>query len=161
VQSQDNDNTTDRPPRKPKRGPLPARLAGMRPDTSPRINIVELAKADEAPLARKGLRTTAGRIKAAEAARPPATKGVREHVWPGPRGPPPGPLGLFIQFSDLRSANLVVSYCGLTTLIKHHGFPPRALPRPLDEGVDRRGGAAVARRPTDHTPSAGACGGRR
>jgi hypothetical protein len=126
VRSQNDDatnTTSDRPPRKPKRGPLPARLAGMRPDASPRLKVVETLKAEPPP--RKGPRTTAGRIKHDEAKRPPASKGAREHALAWPRGPPSeGPLGLFLQFSDLKSANLIVSYCGLKTLIKNHGFPP-------------------------------------
>jgi hypothetical protein len=89
----------------------------MDPKASLRIKLVETDEAKAARPTRKKLPTTTARIKGAEAAQPPAMKGAGEHVWPGP-------LGLFLQFADLKSANLIVSYCGLTTLIKHHGFPP-------------------------------------
>jgi hypothetical protein len=157
VRSQNDDDTTaiatsDQPPRKPRRGPLPARLAGMDPKASPRIKLVETDEATAARPTAKKLPTTA-RTKAAEAARPPATKGVREHVWPGPRGPPTGPLGLFLQFADLKAANLVVSYCGLTTLIKHHNFPPgRYLGRSTRVWTVEEVKAWLADRPIDRPP---------
>jgi hypothetical protein len=33
-------------------------------------------------------------------------------------------LPQFVQFSDLKSANLVASHCGLKLLIERHQFPP-------------------------------------
>jgi hypothetical protein len=92
----------DTPRRKRRRrGPLPALLAGKHAGTTPP--------------------TTSALIRTSAAAEPPLPES--DQPWLGQRDPP-GPLPLLVQFGDLKTANIVASYCGLELLIRRHGFPP-------------------------------------
>jgi hypothetical protein len=82
-------------------------------------------------------------IGAVEATKPAPKKRADKHRQPPVRRPsatvtplrrphssdhkirraPNGVLPVLVQFPDLVASNIVASYCGLATLIKHHGFP--------------------------------------